>query len=78
MQFAEYFARDIRLDPGRMLGSDMQSHVLDVFGFPSTTLMEVSQQLVTTAADMKMWFSDELVVRYWWQVGLLHTKQSEV
>ena len=68
-QFVEYFARDARLDPGKALGSDMQTCVLEIFGFPSTTLLEVSQQLVAAAADMDMWFSDELIVRYWWQVG---------
>ena len=69
-QFMEYFAGISagELDPDKTLGLDVQGHLIDIFGYPSTTLIEVSQQVVATAADMEMWFSDEVIVRYWWQV----------
>ena len=67
-QFAEYFQEVERLDSDKPLGTSVQGHLVDVFGRPAPTLAIASAQLVALAACLQMRFSDDMVIRYWWQV----------
>lgn len=64
----EYYSQRKNIDPLKHLGADVQGILMDIFGFPTETLVEACIQMSKVAADMDMLFSDEVVVRYWWQV----------
>lgn len=67
-QVVEYYSRFKGINPYQTLGTDVQIVLMDSFGCPATNLVEAAMQLVEAIADMDMLFSDEVIIRYWWQV----------
>jgi len=72
----EYYSRFKGINPYQILGTDVQTVLMDSFGCPATNLVEAAMQLVEAIADIDMLFSDEVIIRYWWQVIFSATNSS--